>query len=74
MADRCVLCRRKKSSTEYCPYHSLALEYLKSSYKRWKDALGTSWVDFLLGVSEKPETGVWSREVALYESEKGQSK
>lgn len=73
MADRCALCRREKSSTEYCPYHSSALENLKISYKRWKDALGINWVDFLREVSEKPETGVWAREVALHESEKCQS-
>jgi hypothetical protein len=52
----------------------LALENLKSLYKRWKDALGMGWVDFLLEVFEKPETGVWSREVALHESEKDQPK
>ena len=47
MADRCALCCREKSSTEYCPYHSSALENLKISYKRWKDALSINWVDSL---------------------------
>ena len=74
MADRCILCRREKSSEGYCAYHSSALENLKVSYNRWKDALGMNWVDFLREVSEKPETGVWSREVALHESEKYQSR
>ncbi len=68
MADRCVLCHReRRSNVEYCPYHSLALENLKGSYPHWNDAQEMGWVSFLREVSERLETGVWAREVALHE-------
>ena len=68
MADRCALCHReRRSNVEYCPYHSLALENLKSSYQHWNDALEMDWVSFLREVSERPETGIWARDLALHE-------
>jgi hypothetical protein len=73
MKDRCVLCRREKSSEEYCLYHSSAHENLKVSYKHWEDALGMGYTDFLREVAEKSETGIWAKEVALRELEKNQT-
>ena len=64
----CALCHRERMSNgDYCPYHSLALENLKSSYPLWRDALDYDWLIFLREVSERPETGTWARDVALNE-------
>jgi hypothetical protein len=68
MADRCALCHRESEhNVDYCSYHRLALENLKSSYPLWRDALDYDWVSFLREVSERPETGIWARDVALHE-------
>ena len=64
--DRCSLCHRgREEGSEYCIYHMLALKKLEEAYEFWRKALDIEWHDFIGIVSERPETGVWAKDVAL---------
>jgi len=66
MRDRCSLCHRgREKGSKYCPYHMLALKKLEEAYESWRKALDIEWHDFIGIVSERPETGVWAKDVAL---------
>ena len=66
MEDRCSLCHRgREEGSEYCPYHMLALKKLEEAYESGRKAHEVEWHDFLWRVSERPETGVWAKDVAL---------
>ena len=66
MMDRCSLCHRgREEGSEYCPYHMLALKKLEEAYESWRKALEVEWHDFIGIVSERSETGVWAKDVAL---------
>lgn len=66
MEDRCKLCwRRREEDSEYCLYHQKAYSNLKEAYRNWKKALNVEWNEFLKEISEKQESGKWSREVAV---------
>lgn len=62
----CRLCKRENApSSDLCAYHLKARRNLESGYKRWSEAYGgMAWKEYLRKVRERPETGVWAKEVA----------
>lgn len=55
----------REEDSEYCLYHYIAYKNLEEAYETWKKALDIEWNDFLRDASEKSETGIWAREVAV---------
>jgi hypothetical protein len=47
-------------------FHLKALVNLEEAYEAWKEATDIEWREFLKQASERPETGSWARDVAVY--------
>jgi hypothetical protein len=65
--DRCRLCEmRRERNSDYCAFHLEAIKNLEEAYEVWRKALQIEWTEFLELASERPETGQWAREAAIY--------
>ncbi|MBD3405796.1 MAG: hypothetical protein GF411_06660 [Candidatus Lokiarchaeota archaeon] len=63
----CPVCGRPIiENGEYCKYHDEANSNLYSSYEEWKKALPISWIEYLIEVEERKETGKWVKELIEY--------
>ena len=72
----CTLCwRRREDSSEYCAYHLTAQQNLLKAFRDWREAVEVEWVNFLVAVLARKESGEWVRDVVrhLLEKEKDES-
>lgn len=49
---------------KYCELHEKAYKSLVKKYDVWRNALDSSWKEYLSEVVKNPYTGVWAKEVA----------
>lgn len=72
--ETCRLCGRKVRSEEgYCSYHRGAHVALRAGFSRWRDAYGRlTYEQYLERLLERPETGIWVREIAERELKNSQ--
>ncbi len=61
----CILCKRDCApSSTLCRHHLAAKRNLESGYKIWSEAYGAlTWKEYLKRVAQRPETGLWVKEV-----------
>ena len=71
--EKCAACSRETvQESNYCAYHSQALEELKRHFSSWTEAYGSSltWKQYLDAILERKETGKWVRKVAEIENKR----
>ena len=57
---------RREGDSDYCAFHREALGNLEEAYEVWRKALKIEWKEFIELAVERPETGQWAKEVAIY--------
>ena len=62
----CKICNREARENGYCELHMKAYETIAKKYELWKEALESSWKEYLSEIAKNPLTGEWAREVAEY--------
>ena len=61
----CRLCGRKTVEGAYCPQHGLAYTNLEEGYKKWRYALGLSWVEYLEMLDKITRAGKLVKEIIV---------
>ena len=54
---KCKVCSREADEDAYCPQHGAAYNNLEEGYKKWRYALGLSWVQYLERLDKINGTG-----------------
>ncbi len=69
---KCVICNRETDAKGYCELHAKAYQNINERYVIWKEALETSWKEYLSEIVKNQLTGEWAREVAKYLIDSGE--
>ena len=59
----CKICDRETIEGAYCPRHGAAYTNLEEGYKKWRHALGLSWVQYLERLIKVAGTGKLVKEI-----------
>ena len=59
----CKVCDRVTIEGAYCQHHGAAYTNLEEGYKKWRHALGLSWVQYLERLAKVTRTGKLVKEI-----------
>lgn len=62
---QCAICYRK-ADNEYCLLHDAAFVNIVQAYQKWNSSKAIGWLDYLRGIMDNPNSGLWVVEVCRY--------
>ena len=66
---KCRICKRDaiEHNSGFCLYHNECITKIEADFEKWQQAYGElNWQTYLQRLSERPETGNWTKECCYF--------
>ena len=63
---KCKICSREAEKNGFCPLHLKAYRNILVKFEVWKQASGSSYMQYLDEIQKNSLTGEWAKEVAKH--------